>query len=665
MAIGRTIIAVIIVIILIVIAAGAYVATTSTKTTSTTAPTSSSSSVATTSAPVSTASTMTSSSPSSTSTMGTLSTLAIDDETWPSVNLNQLYANEEIPYPNWLDFTVYQPLVAVNGYAEYTNGTGTITPEPALANNWTVAANGTTWTFNLQQNVNFSNGDPFNSYQAWGDLYGQYYLSGNASGWAVGYTVFNMNNAEFGPSTLAIMNSTKTQMSNPTPQLMSIMTNESWPIYVNGPYQLIFNLRAPFSYFPLMWVQFTGLMYDTQYVLNNGGFGTPAQYNPAFNSVPIPGTGPYMVTSAVLNSQVSFTQNPNYWDKNISAQQLLTDPYLDPGHVQNVVVTVKTDDVTRYVDLSTGAVQIAPILAQDWSNIYNNPGQYSYLTMPAASANILGLALNQYRYPTNVTLFRQAIAHAINYTNIYNEALLGTQGGGATPFMGPEYPAFKQLYDLGNIPPYQTNITLAEQELNQSGVNLATLQPLEFRYIQGCGVCQSVSTIVQNELSAVGIPVEVIVTPPSEYGPPYVMGAASFPTMVNQSQTEAQIVWFGTATWAPDEPTPDDSLLVWIANDTTGGNWAIYSTPTAQACVNDLTDGASNATVTADCTAMQAQVAQLVPYVWIGAPKLFFGSGSIVWNNHIVKSALPDAVFSGQSSSVVFNTVQFVNGQDL
>ena len=133
--------------------------------------------------------------------------------------------------------------------------------------------------------------------------------------------------------------------------------------------------------------------------------------------------------------------------------------------------------------------------------------------------------------------------------------------------------------------------------------------------------------------------------------------------MLNQSQQEAQIVWFGTATFAPDEPTPVDSLLTWVANDTAGGNWAIYSNPVVQKCVNDVTDGASQSTLIADCTAMQARVAADAPYIWIGSVKLFLAAGSLVWNNQIVKGFLPDAVFSGQSATAIFNTVQFVNGQ--
>ena len=671
MAIGRAIIAVIVVIIIIIAGVGAYVALTSKTTTSTAVTTTStpstSSSVVTSSSPTSsvastissaTSSSSSSSSSSLSSVQGTIKTLTIDDETWPTGDLNQLNAIGAIPYPNWLDYTVYQSLVTVNGNSLYNNGT--IQLLPMLASSWNESATGTTWTFNLQHGVNFSNGDPFNSYQVWGEMYGFYYLTGNTSGWAVGYNVFNMSNSDFGPATIALM--TQSGLVNPNSQLMSIMTNSSWPIYVNGPYQIVFNLKAPFQYFPAMWVQFTGLIFDTQFLLEHGGFGTPAAYNTYFNSNPMPGTGPYMVTNVVVNSQVSFAQNPTYWARNWTAAQIAANPYMDPGHVQNVIVTTKTDDVSRYVDLTSGAADIAPILSQDWSSIVSNP-EFSYFVMPNSAANIVALALNTQRFPTNITDFRQAIVHAINYTAIADEAFLGTEGGGLTPMMGPEYPSFTQLYDLGNIPPYQFNVTLAEQYLNKSGVNVNNIQPLEFRIIQGCGVCSSTATIVQQDLSNIGIPVNVIITTPSQYGPPYVAGSGTYQVEVNESQTIANIMWFGTATFAPDEPTPADSLLTWVSNETSANNWAIYYNPTVQTCIDDLTNGTPQSQLVTACTAAQAQISNDAPYVWLGSVKLFFGGGSIVYNNHIIKSFLADPVFSGQSSTAIFNTVQFVNGQ--
>ncbi|MGA2665356.1 MAG: ABC transporter substrate-binding protein [Nitrososphaerales archaeon] len=649
-AVGRTVIVVAVVVILILaVVAGVYYFASHTSTSSSTTSGTSSTSGA--------------SSSSTSSSGGTVNTLTIDDETWPAGDLNQLNSFAVIPYPDWLSYTVYQSLVTLNGSELYQNGN--IALEPMLAASWNESASGDTWTFFLQKGVTFSNGDPFNAYQVWGEMYGEYYLSGNTSGWAVGYNVFNMNTAGFGPSTLALMASTKTQMISPTAQMMAVMTNSSWPIYVINQYEIGFNLAAAFPYFPQMWVQSTGLMYDTQYVLNNGGFGTPVALNTNFNDAPIPGTGPYTVTNVVPTSSVSFTQNSNYWAKNWTSAQIQANPYMDPGHVKNVVITVQLDDVSRYVDLTTGAADMAPILQTDWSSIINNP-KFTYFVMPSNAANIVGLALNVLRYPTNITDFRQAIVHAINYTAISDEAFLGLQGGGLTPMMGPEYPSFTQLYDLGNIPPYQYNVTLAEQDINASGVNMAALQsnPLEFRVIEGCGTCLTTAQLVQLDLAAVNIPVNIIVTAPSQYAPPYIGGDGSYAVGVNESQTIAQIAWFGTATFAPDQPTPADSLLTWVSNETSANNWAIYSNPVVQTCVNDLTNGTPQAQLITACTAAQAQVANDAPYVWLGSVKLFFGGGSIVWNNQVVKSFLADPVFSGQSSAAIFNTVKFANGQD-
>ncbi len=600
-----------------------------------------------------------SSTSSATSSGGVVSTLTMDDETWPAGNLNQLNSFAVIPYPDWLSYTVYQSLVTLNGTELYANGT--IALEPMLAQSWNSSANGDNWTFFLQKGVTFSNGDPFNAYQVWGEMYGEYYLSGNTSGWAVGYNVFNMNTADFGPSTIALM--TQSGLINPNAALMKVMTNSSWPIYVINQNEIGFNLKAAFPYFPQMWVQSTGLMYDTQYVLQNGGFGTPVALNTNFNYSPIPGTGPYTVTNVVPNSQVSFTQNANYWAKSWTTAQIQANPYMDPGHVKNVVITVNLDDVSRYVDLTSGSADIAPIVQTDWSNVISNP-KFTYFVMPSNSANIVGLALNVLRYPTNVTLFRQAIVHAINYTQISDDAFLGTQGGGLTPMMGPEYPSFTQLYDLGNIAPYQFNMTLAAQDLTASKVNVATMQPLEFRVIQGCEVCSTTAQLVAQDLQALNIPVNVIITTPSQYAPPYVGGDGTYAAGVNQSQTIAQISWFGTATFAPDQPTPADSLLTWVSNQTAANNWAVYSNPVVQTCVNDLTNGTPQTQLITACTAAQAQVSNDAPYVWLGSVKLFFGGGSIVWNNQIVKSFLADPVFSGQSSAAFFNTVQFTNGQD-
>ena len=77
--------------------------------------------------------------------------------------MNVLYEPTELPWPQWYAFAVYQTMVDVNLGAEY--GQGVIQYLPGLASNWTINSASTYYNFTLRQNVNFSNGDPFNAYQ--------------------------------------------------------------------------------------------------------------------------------------------------------------------------------------------------------------------------------------------------------------------------------------------------------------------------------------------------------------------------------------------------------------------------------------------------------------------------------------------------------------------
>jgi ABC-type transport system substrate-binding protein len=639
--ISRLIVVIIVVVIIVVAGlAGTYALLTVGKSTSTT-----SSSVST-------------SSSSSASGTAFRQTLTIDDAFWPAGDLNQLQALGEIPYPNWLTYTVYQSLVTVNGSALY--GQGSVQAEPMLATSWTVSPDGRNYTFTLRQNVKFSNGDPFNAYQVWGEMYGFYYLSANSSSWMLSYNVFNMSTAKFGPATLALMNASSTALVNPSSQLLAIMENSAWPIYVTGPNTIVFHLANAFQFFPLLFPVFTGLIFDTQWLLNNGGFGTPAVFNTYFNQHPIPGTGPYEVTSVTEDSNVQFTQNPTYWGANLTAAQIQANPYLDPGHAKNVIVKWVQDDVTRYSDLSSGAAQVSAILTEDWPLIQNNLNTYSYFTMPSKSMLFVGLAMNTQRYPTNITAVRQAIVHAINYTYISKTVFFG----GLVPLVFPEYPAQSPYYDLGNLSPYQYNVTLAKQILTSAGVNMSKLSSssVEFRVVAGCSYCEATAEIVQSELSSnLGLSLNIEVTQPSQYLCPYTAGTCSYSTALSDAHTVAQLSWFGTGTFAPAAPDPADAWLLFANNATSSNNWAIYYNPTVQKCVNDWTNGASNQTLVSDCTAAQLQFYNDAPYIPLGTLKLVFGAGSIVWNKNVVKSMLLDPVYTGQSSTAIFNTITFVS----
>jgi peptide/nickel transport system substrate-binding protein len=576
-------------------------------------------------------------------------TLSIDAAAWPIDNLNQLYAVSELPWPNWLTYTVYQPLVSVNETAEY--GTGTIQYLPGLAANWTVSPSGTTYTFNLKQGVKFSNGDSFNAYNVWAEMYGFYYLSANSSTWLESYGFFNMTNVNFGPSTISLM--TQSGLNNPSSQVLSIMENQNWPIYVTNSSQIVFHLQAPFLWFPGTLVVFDGLMYDVNYVLQNGGFGTPTQFNTAFNLTPIPGTGPYSVTKVSNNAYVEFAQNPTYWGKNLTASQLKEQEIFDPGHAANVIVYVKSDDLSRYTDLSGGSVQIAEIEASDWSSVTSNPNEYQYLSQPPWNGEVALLGLNPNIYPTNITAVRQAIVHAINYTQLSVTAYQGE----LKPYMGPEYPAWSQFYDLGGYAPYQYNITEAQQILSNASINTANFPVFDLDVQSGCEDCLSAAQVVQADLSNIGINVNIQIESTSEYYIPY----GTYTTNVANAAQIGQLAFVNSGFgWGPATVTPADYWVTFVSNTSLWGNWPGYSNPTVQACVNAFTATNNVSAIQQLCTAAQKTIYEQAPYAWLGTFSYWLPyGGSLVWKTGVVSGFLVDPVWDGQSTEPIFNTVTF------
>jgi peptide/nickel transport system substrate-binding protein len=672
------IVAVIIIVILIIVAGGAYAvlgnskSTTTSSTAQSTSSVSSSSSQSSSSASLSSPSSSSSSASSSTSVASTSSsqsstssnsqsstsvsqssttgsapaTLVIDDYAWPIDDLNQLYNIFEVPYPNWLTDTVYQPLVNANLTREYQDGSVQYTP--VLAQNWTVSTDARTYTFNLRPDVKFSNGDPMNAYQIWMEMYGFYYLSGNSSTWMISYFVFDMSTANFGPATIALIN--QSGLINPSQQALAIMQNSSWPIYATGPDTIVFHLKAPFSYFPGVLCCFTGLIFDTQWVLDNGGFGTPATFNSYFNQHDIPGTGPYMVTSVSENSYVQFQQNPLYWGRNLTTQQVAQNPVLDPGHVKNVIINAKVDDLARYADLSSGTAQIAAIGSSNWNQILASPSTYSYLHLNPIGLDHSALAFNTNLYPTNITDFRLALVHAINITDISQKAFQAS----STPEVGPEAPLFSDYYNLGNFTPYSYNLTLAKQYLAKS--NVTNVPTLTFTAIAGCTWCVTEAEVVQGDLAQIGITVNIQVSQASTYESVY----GSYSTNVAHASGIGQITQLGGyGFWTLAALTPADDWNSFVSNMSGWGNWAGYSRPAVQACVNAFTSSSNTSYIQSLCKMAQTRIYNDAPYDWVGILNLWLPDGSLVWKHGVVSNFYTDCLMNGDNTSPLFNTVTF------
>ena len=255
------------------------------------------------------------------------------------------------------------------------------------------------------------------------------------------------------------------------------------------------------------------------------------------------------------------------------------------------------------------------------------------MVLPPWSANVMAIAMNTQRYPTNITDFRLAIAHAINYSAI---AVTGFKGY-ISPFIGPETPGWKQFYNLNNQTgpyTYSYNVTLAKQYLQQSGVNVANLSPLEITEPSGPVYINNENQVIQADLATIGIPVNIVVQTPSLYQLPY-----SQSNLTTRGRMAGQLSLIGGGGYGPSGVlTPSDP---WITFTTShgGGNWAAYNNSAVDQEVYSFYRSNNINYIQSQLKLAQQQIYNDAPYAWVGIFTLAAGGdATFVWNNHVIAS---------------------------
>jgi peptide/nickel transport system substrate-binding protein len=673
--ISRVIIAVVIIVIIVVAAVALEAANLSNQTTTTSTTqssqstaqsssqqsTSSSSSVASSSSTAGSSSSSSSSSQSSVSTQSSQSsqssqstggagngTLVIDDFLFQGANggnagPNLLYGSAD--WPQWGEGSVYQSLITLNLTAEQNNNQ--IEFLPALASNWTLSADGMTYTFNLRHGVTYSNGDPFNAYDVWTQFYMEYFIYANSSTFWEGSAIFNMTGVKFGLATQAMLN--QSGLSSPSGQALAMMSNASWPVYAPDPYTIVYHMNSQFNFFLGTLPGWLGLIFDPYYVLQHGGTGPVGQNNPYFNTNSMLGTGPYMETQVQPTAFAIFEKNPNYWGKNLTAAQIANNPILDPGHYNKILINYKPDDTTRYVDLTTGASQISAVFVSNFKLIARNP-DYGFMTIKYP-AEIERMAMNTQIYPTNITDVRLAIVHALNYTKILDTAVFGY----GLPMVGPETPNFGPYYNPGNVSQYSYNITLAKQYLVQAGFpNGAGLPVIPMAIDQAATSYEEPQAeIIQSELAAIGIQTNIVVTLTSQYYTYF--GPYSY-ELTNAKNIPA-ITFDGSIPYAPDFMTPIDYWSFFVTNYTLFGNYAVYSNPIVNTNVGFMFHSDNMTAILEHLAVAEKQIALDAPYAWLYDAQLALGAGSYAYNKHVIGGFLADPNLEGVDTVPILNTI--------
>jgi peptide/nickel transport system substrate-binding protein len=405
-------------------------------------------------------------------------------------------ADPQVAYstPDWgLVQQVYQTLIMYN-QSSLVNFTG------VLAHNWSTSADRFHWNFTLNSGIYFSNGDPFNAYVMWFSLYrllalqgiDQYLLSENFWYPGVGYysnaTAVNdslqnltrdLNTFNFTAPTaaeIAIMGADN--------QSFRVLDPSTLQVNVGFGYNQLYNATA-FTYGPPVRYAFLlaelstpgAAAVDPIVIQANGGVASGTNPWMASNAM---GTGPYVLSNYNQLQGYTISPSPHYWGTHLASQEPWNNN-LQPAHAA-VEVTFQDSPAVNIADLKSGSVATASFAYLGPQAIQSARG-VACVTVETLNTGFSGAGgswwvfMNQSVFPFNNLSVRAAITHAINYQEVIQNAFDGL----AFPWVGPVPPGSPD-YNPSNLTPYQYNLTLARQEIQNSPCANGACKGMTFNY---------------------------------------------------------------------------------------------------------------------------------------------------------------------------------------
>jgi peptide/nickel transport system substrate-binding protein len=565
----------------------------------------------------------------------------------------------------------YQGLVNYNG-SSYTSFVG------VLANNWTNSSNNMHWNFTLRAGAHFSNGDPYNAYVQWFSFYrslmleqgpqfileqnfytpalngnaGLYYGSNLTTVQAANTSLVNdLNSWNFDnptPSEIATMglaNQSFRVINANTIQLnlgfgyLSECLNGSTPYWCPVPYTyLLATISAPNSY-----------AVDPVVVQANGGI-TEGQTN-TFLATNTIGTGQYLLSgfSNVGGGGYTLKPDPNYWGKNASAAA----PWnrmIQPANTTVQVIFQDSQAITIN-DLKTGAVQEA-------SFAYIGPSTVSQLkntsgvvvdplpTVYGATGGSWWVYMNQNTFPFNNWSVRAAVAHAINYTQIVDQAF----GGYAAQWVGPVPPSYP-YYNPANLPPYSYDLALAKSEIANSPCanNACAGTAIPYAYLSPGTDWSDTAQFLVTDLAAIGLtitPVPIsldqLITEQSRN----TNGVCTSTTTTNGGPFPMGQEFYTSDYVSPDDWTQNDAVSTGSANMC----MSAYANATMDGLVYSAASDSNPANLTADYTQMTSLMYYNYTDAWLCSPTAF-----AVYTDH-VHGFVTNPMGSAEPYVQLFNT---------
>lgn len=515
-------------------------------------------------------------------------TVVVDETLGEPTGLDTAWSADAPAYE--IEQNIYQGLI-------WYHGSSTNQYEGVLATGWTVSPDAKTYTFQLRQGVQFSDGKPFNAYSVW---FNYYRLTLNNG--PVGYIMGPMSaGGPFTAGSITINDLNTFNFTSPTPSQLAVMENPNQSIQVVDQYTIAFHLPQPLGSFLARLASPPGGIEQPDFIQSHGGVQANATINQYVDSHSAPGTGPYVVENWLHGTSITLGLNPHYWG-----------PTPD---VSKVVIQYKSNTLDAINDLKTGSAQMLYTVPV---NLIGDIQGTSGITLEqrGLSYDITWLSLNTAAYPLNITDVRLAINYAINKSSLVQNILHGY----GSVFQGPIPKGMFGYND--SIQPTGYNLTLSKQLLTEAGFpNGQGIRPLTLMYYTGDPVSQAAVQAIKSDLAQIGITVTLVATTQANW--------VNTLFTVPRTSNYPDIAWL---IWFPDFAYPDDYAPAYLN----------IGTPLDNANINDTLLNQWTAEVPyLPTTAQQAQMYSMItlrsqalsPYVWLWQDQT--GAGIPAYTNNI------------------------------
>ena len=385
--------------------------------------------------------------------------------------------------------------------------------EPRLALSWESSEDGTEWVFYLRRDVVFHDGTPFNatavkiSIERVRDLYRE-------TGRGMGYIWDALDE-------VIIIDEYTVKFKLIYPQRLDLLASASYAAYIFSPSALEKSGASS--------------IYDKT-------------LEDWFNRGNAIGTGPYKLVSYDPTREIRLEKFDKWWGWKVVN---------NPQAPDVVIIKIIKEPPAQYHGLLAGEIDIACSVPR--VNI-KDLIEKGFRVINLSTFHNFILFFNTKRYPTNISYFRLAIAHALNLTEVVQVALYGfaREARGVIPYGFPGY-----VEELK----YSYSLEIAKKYLELSGVE--TPIKIELLYQVDYEETRKFAELFKSRMRDLGIEVELN---PQDWA---------------RLKDIAKHVWIdpektphlNIMDWWPTIPSPFDQLYSLFHSESKEWNWAGYENP--------------------------------------------------------------------------------------